>query len=210
MVGLLCLHPAASGGASHIASSLAARGRLARDRPDLLTALEDGGLQWDRKGEVDYRVAEPASRTPFYTGAVFNTHGGRSFCIYDRNFLQGCERHAANGGRELSPRAHEACDALETLCESDELRLDMSFERGDVQLLCNHTILHARGAYDDHEDPKRRRHLLRLWLSVPPEHGAPDLPPSYADGRYSTVHGPVRGGIHVRPGYQLQVPLVEQ
>ena len=210
IVGLLCLHPAAAGGASHIASSLAARERLARVRPDLHDALEDGSLQWDRKGEVDFRVPDPAKRAPFYRGAVFNRHEGRSFCIYDRNFLQGCERHALSGGREISLRAREACDALEALCESDELRLDMSFEQGDVQLLCNHTILHARGAYDDHDDPKRRRHLLRLWLSVPPEHGAPALPPSYVDGRYSSIDGPIRGGIHIRPGYQLQVPMVEQ
>ncbi len=27
-------------------------------------------------------------------------------------------------------------------------------------------VLHARTAYQDHPEPGRRRHLLRLWLSI--------------------------------------------
>jgi len=42
----------------------------------------------------------------------------------------------------------------------------MQFERGDIQLLSNHLVLHARTAYADDPDPSRRRHLLRLWLSL--------------------------------------------
>jgi len=35
----------------------------------------------------------------------------------------------------------------------------------DIQLLHNHTILHARSAYEDWPEVERKRHLLRLWLS---------------------------------------------
>jgi hypothetical protein len=42
----------------------------------------------------------------------------------------------------------------------------MDLEPGDIQLLSNHTVLHARTAYVDHEQADRKRHLLRLWLSV--------------------------------------------
>jgi len=37
---------------------------------------------------------------------------------------------------------------------------------GDMQFLSNHTIAHARTAYQDFADPAARRHLLRLWLSL--------------------------------------------
>ena len=40
----------------------------------------------------------------------------------------------------------------------------MQFEPGDIQLISNHVILHARTAYED--DPDAPRHLLRLWLSL--------------------------------------------
>jgi hypothetical protein len=40
----------------------------------------------------------------------------------------------------------------------------MNFEPGDVQLISNHTVVHARTAYED--APESERHLLRLWLSL--------------------------------------------
>ena len=50
---------------------------------------------------------------------------------------------------------------------SPEFRLDMQLAPGDVQLLSNHTIVHARTAYEDDPDGEAgRRHLLRLWLSI--------------------------------------------
>jgi hypothetical protein len=42
----------------------------------------------------------------------------------------------------------------------------MDLEPGDIQWLSNHSILHARTAYDDHPEPGRKRQLLRLWLSI--------------------------------------------
>jgi hypothetical protein len=44
----------------------------------------------------------------------------------------------------------------------------MELAPGDVQLLSNHTIIHARTAYEDHPEPERKRHLLRLWVSLDP------------------------------------------
>lgn len=59
---------------------------------------------------------------------------------------------------------------LDVIASRPELYLDMELARGDVQLLSNHTILHARTAYEDHADPARRRHLLRLWVSLDAPH----------------------------------------
>ena len=37
---------------------------------------------------------------------------------------------------------------------------------GDMQFISNHTIVHARTVYEDEEEPEKKRHLLRLWLSL--------------------------------------------
>jgi alpha-ketoglutarate-dependent taurine dioxygenase len=37
-------------------------------------------------------------------------------------------------------------------------------QRGDMQFVNNRTVLHSRTAFQDHEEPRRRRHLLRLWM----------------------------------------------
>merc|ERR1712032_1297287 len=52
------------------------------------------------------------------------------------------------------------------IVNSEKFVLDMAFKQGDVQLLNNHQIVHSRKSYVDHDDPERRRHLLRLWLSL--------------------------------------------
>jgi len=41
----------------------------------------------------------------------------------------------------------------------------MDFEPGDIQWLQNSVILHSRAEYEDWDEPGRKRHLLRLWLS---------------------------------------------
>ena len=42
----------------------------------------------------------------------------------------------------------------------------MDLEPGDIQWLSNHTVMHARTEYEDWPEPQRKRHLLRLWLSI--------------------------------------------
>ncbi len=57
-------------------------------------------------------------------------------------------------------------DTYEAIAMEEGMYLDMDLQPGDIQLLSNHTNLHARTEYEDHDDPAKRRHLLRLWLSL--------------------------------------------
>jgi hypothetical protein len=78
----------------------------------------------------------------------------------------------------------------------------MNLMPGDIQFLHNHTILHARSAYEDWPEAERKRHLLRLWLS-PPE--ARPLPPVFAEC-YGAITIGDRGGI-ICKGTRLHAPL---
>ena len=89
----------------------------------------------------------------------------------------------ANSLLELEPPAHTRLRTLvnrafvsrqverlkpriEALANDPAFHLDMDFEPGDIQVLKNAAILHARTAYEDWEAPELRRHLLRLWLAA--------------------------------------------
>jgi hypothetical protein len=69
----------------------------------------------------------------------------------------------------------------------------------------NHTVFHARTAYED--DPKRqlKRHLMRLWLALP-KAGLPALPASFAGFYGDVAQGRRPRGIDV-PGLRPTVPL---
>ena len=45
-----------------------------------------------------------------------------------------------------------------------ELRAEFALEPGQVYFINNRWILHNRTAFEDHPEPERRRHLVRLWL----------------------------------------------
>jgi hypothetical protein len=103
----------------------------------------------------------------------------------------------------LTPAHLEAIRVFNDLAASDELRMDAVLEPGDIQLLNNYTMQHSRSGFVDHEDPARRRHLLRLWVA--PSDGRP-LPPAYAELLGGSVEVGNRGGI-VCEGTKLNVPL---
>lgn len=193
IVALLCLRPAKQGGASSLVSSTTIYNEMLDCRPDLVAELLRP-LCVDRKGEI------PEGKRPFYEMAVFHWHAGLLSTIYARDFIEGGQRFPE--AARLTDRQIEAMDLLDQLAADPALRLDMTLEPGDMQFLHNHQILHARTAYEDHPEPERRRHLLRLWLS-PPD-GRP-LPAVFAE-RYGSVEVGRRGGIQV-PGTRLVTPL---
>jgi hypothetical protein len=84
---------------------------------------------------------------------------------------------------KLTPQQKEALKLVARLAEDTAIYLDMDFRPGDMQFLCNHTILHSRTAYEDWPEQDRRRHLLRLWLSCADGPSLPDNMTSEFQGR---------------------------
>jgi hypothetical protein len=194
VVALLCLRRAKSGGLSAIVSSMTVHNVMAARRPDLLERLYQP-FPVDRRGEV------PERKAPFYEAPVFNEHAGYLSVLYSRLHIGSSQRFPE--ARRLTAEDVEALDMFAELAGDAELRLDMSFMPGDIQFLHNHTILHARTAYEDWPEVERRRHLLRLWLSPP---GARPLPPVFAEC-YGDITIGDRGGI-ICKATRLHAPLV--
>lgn len=193
IVGLLCLQTAKRGGRSSLVSSVTAHDEMLRRHPELRPALFEP-FAVDRRGEV------PAGMKPWFELAVYHWYAGHLSAIYHRGYIEAAQRFPE--APRLAARQRAALDALDALLEDPDLVLHMDFEPGDVQLLHNHQVFHDRTAYEDWDEPERKRHLLRLWL-CPPD-GRP-LPPAYAQ-RYGSVTVGNRGGIVV-PGARPTVPL---
>ena len=166
---------------------------MAERRPNLLERLYQP-FPVDRRGEV------PEGKAPFYEAPVFNEYQGQVSVLYSRQYIGSAQRFLE--ARRLSAEDIEALDMFAELANDPELRLDMNFMPGDIQFLHNHTILHARTAYEDWPQPERKRHLLRLWLA--PREARP-LPPVFAE-IYGGLTSGGRGGI-ICKGTRLHAPL---
>jgi hypothetical protein len=83
---------------------------------------------------------------------------------------------------------------FDKLANDPKLSLSMDLEPGDMQFVYNHGLLHDRTGFQDWDDPKQKRHLLRLWLSIPGDRSLPEI----FSTRFGTVEIGNRGGIIVR------------
>jgi alpha-ketoglutarate-dependent taurine dioxygenase len=57
-------------------------------------------------------------------------------------------------------------DLVDEIAARPDVHLEIEFAPGDIQLLSNRSVMHARSTFVDWDEPERRRHLLRLWLSA--------------------------------------------
>jgi hypothetical protein len=157
VVGLLCLQKAREGGASRIVSSVSVYNELLRRRPDLVPRLYEpfhlDVRNEDRSGALRHLPVPPCRFA-----------GGRLRTFYHSDYFRSALRHP--DVPPFSPEEQELLDLYEEIASSPDFYFNMELEPGDIQWLSNHTILHARTAYRDHPEPERRRHLLRLWLSI--------------------------------------------
>jgi hypothetical protein len=193
VVGLLCLKTAKQGGLSSLVSSNTIYNVMAERHPDLVWRLFEP-FATDRRGEI------PEGKKPWFDMPVFNEYQGYLSAIYSGTYIRSAQRFPE--ARKPTKEDFAALDCFDRLAEDNELRLDITFQPGDIQFVHNHTILHDRTGFVDWPEPERKRHLLRLWLAVP---GARPLPPVYLE-RYGSIEVGDRGGI-ICPGTKLHAPL---
>jgi len=185
IVGLLCLRSAKNGGASSIASSPAIHNTLLDECPDALDTLY-GEFQCDRYGEI------PQGKQSHYAVHVFNEVNGQFVCCGMDPDIRSAQR--LDGVGSLSTEKTRALDAFQQVAR--RLSLKMSLERGDIQFVNNHTVVHAREQFEDYAELDKRRYLIRLWLSSPLGRTLP----KFLAERWGNIEvGTVRGGIKV-PG----------
>jgi hypothetical protein len=182
VLGLLCLRTSKSGGESAMVSALTIHNVLKEERPDLLEVLY-GDFHMDWRGE------EPEGEKPYFTIPMVSSAEGRTTSRYvSRQYFESTSRF----GDELAwtEQQQEALNMVQEIANRPELRLSMMFQEGDMQFINNHTILHSRSAFEDYDEPERKRHLLRMWIAVDDDRRRP-LSDALA-GRYEWVK---RGGF---------------
>lgn len=193
VVGLLCLREAQIGGMSLLVSVETIANRMADTRPDLLALLFDP-IATDRRGEV------PEGAAPFMTIPVLSWHAGQLTVFYQRQYIESAQRF--DDAPRLTDKHIEALDLFDALANDPDLHMSMQLQPGDMQFVYNHSQLHDRTGFTDWPDPDKRRHLMRLWLSIPGDRALPEV----FKERYGSIEIGNRGGI-ITANTTLHAPL---
>ena len=190
MTTLLCLRAARSGGESRVVSSTAAYNAIVLERPQYLDILYRG-FHNDLRGEGPTGDVNEltVNRVP-----VFSDYQGRVSCSFNYRMIQGaCEK----SGVPLTAAERAALDFLREVSLREDLIYRFTLAPGDLQMVSNHSVFHSRSTFVDHDEPSRKRCLLRFWINM--RNGRP-LEDDFA-ARYNT--GP-RGGVAVGQGARYE------
>jgi hypothetical protein len=156
VIGMLCLQKAWQGGLSGYTSAHSIYNTMLDTDPDLIEPLFAGYHY--------HRFGEQAEGEPSYTPdpvPIFSTEDGVMSVVFLRVYM---EMAAKEKGEPLPDDLVRALDRFEALAASDELKLSFMLQPGDAIFFNNCVMLHHRTGFEDHSDPARKRHLVRLWL----------------------------------------------
>jgi alpha-ketoglutarate-dependent taurine dioxygenase len=188
VIAFMCLRQAKSGGDNDLVSSAALYNEIRQRRPDLLAELMRPYLY--KRHNVDHGNELPYCRQP-----IFSFCQGHFAASFLRVLIERAYDSADVPG--MTDMQRQALDYLEELAEDPALRVRIRQQPGDILLLNNWVTFHRRTEFEDHAQRDRRRHILRIWLSVP---NSRPIDPLFQENFGATEAGAIRGGMWAKPG----------
>ena len=183
VIAFMCLQQAKSGGENYLISSATLYNEVQRQRPDL--AAELMRPYYYKRHNVDHGNKKPYCRQPIF-----------SFCqgYFAASYLRVLIDRAYDLPElpNMTDRQREALDFLDNIAEDPSLHFCIRLQPGDVLLLNNWVTFHRRTGFTDYPEAARKRHILRVWLSVP---NSRPIDPLFKANYGSTAAGVVRGGM---------------
>jgi hypothetical protein len=192
MVALLCVRRPQSGGLSRIASSLAIYNEILAHHPEYLDVLYRG-FHHDLRGDASKDSPYGVTPRPI---PIYRCRDGVVSSVFNASTIKDAQRRMPTG---VPADEMTAVDHIVSLAHRDDLRLEMDFRPGDMQILNNYTVLHWRTAFVDGADAARKRLLLRFWVNVP---GSRPIDPAMAAGYITGAQtgrplaGQARASVH--------------
>ncbi|PHS14390.1 MAG: taurine catabolism dioxygenase TauD [Kangiella sp.] len=193
VVGLICLKTAKQGGESLLVSAESIYNEMMKQNANL-TNLLFKPIATDKRGEVE------VGEKPYFSIPVFSWFNDRLSVIYQRQYIDSAQRF--DDVKNHSTDLVKALDLFDSLANDPSLNFSMQLQTGDIQFVHNHSLLHDRRGFEDWSEEKEKRHLLRLWLTVPDDR---ELPPNFSQ-RFGTTKVGDRGGVIVE-GTKLTVTI---
>ncbi len=183
VVSLLCRRTAKEGGTSLVTSSIALVEEIKTQYPHLFPVLQEP-FYYSLQG------ANAPDEPAYYKCPLFDVKDGVFAFRTNRKNITAAQRDFPEIPR-LTEQQTELLDVLDKLLPDPRFCYSMNLDKGDLQLVNNYIVVHSRTDFTDFEDEDQKRHLIRLWMTLPYSQALPD---SWAEAFKDTRAGAVRGG----------------
>ena len=184
VIGFLCYRQAQSGGENQLVSSVAIFNQMLSERPDLVDILMQPYLY--QRHNVD-----TGNELPYCEQPIFSSREGKFAANMLRVLIE--RAYASPDTPDMTDQQREALDYVESVAERPEFHVTFTQDPGDMLFLNNWVTFHRRTEFVDHPEPELKRHLLRVWLSVPNSRA---IDPRFAGNYGQTDAGAIRGGMN--------------
>ncbi len=152
----LCHRKGKTGGLSRLASAITAFNQILSARPDLALELQKP-YAFDARGELGPEHA-------FQMIPIYSYYRGYLNILYKRGYID-LAQHLP-GAEQMTPAMREAVDLLDRTIRAPGIAYSFMMEPGEILIANNYNILHSRTVFEDHDEPARKRHMLRIWSTL--------------------------------------------
>ena len=156
LLALMCLRTSREGGDSALAPLQTIYNEVLSRRPDLIDT-------YYQPFNFDCRDEEHPDGGPFYTRVLASMTNGQLSLRHNSGYARSAARRF-DECPPLTEAQEELLSLVDQLAADPGIHVRFRLKQGDIALVNNYAVAHSRSAFEDYDDPDRKRHLLRLWL----------------------------------------------
>ena len=153
-IGMYCVNPAKKGGESKFVSAYSIHNEMLKKHKQFLEMLYQQ-FYFDKRGEFE----SEESSTVFEP--IFTYKDNQLKCRYLRDYI--------NDGHKtqdvpLSKEQNEALDCFDEIIHDENLAVSYNLKQNDIVFFNNNRVIHGRTSFEDFEDIKKKRLMIRTWI----------------------------------------------
>ena len=156
-IGMYCVRAAKKGGESKFVSAYTVHNKMLKEHKDFLEILYHQ-FYFDKRGEFEL------DESPTVFEPIFTYNNGQLKCRYLRNYIS--DGHKIQN-TSLSKEQTKALDLLDEIINEGNLAVSYNLKQNDIIFFNNNRVIHGRTSFEDFEDFKKKRLMIRTWIKDP-------------------------------------------
>jgi alpha-ketoglutarate-dependent taurine dioxygenase len=153
-IGLCCINPAKKGGESKFVS-------VYKIHNEMLKKHRDGLIHLYKKFHFDKRGEFKSGESPTVFEPIFKYENGQITCRYLRNYIDDGHK---NQDSPLTIEQKQVLDYFDEIIHNEDNSVSYDLKQKEIVFFDNNRVIHGRTSFEDFEDFKKRRLMIRSWV----------------------------------------------